>query len=1131
MRSFGRESEFRILGRMLGESESGTGGIVVVSGEAGAGKTTLLGELASKAVGDGFKVVNVPYWSPHISVNESIWTRLVEACSEDDVSLIVQPGEISSESRYESSNAVSNGSFDRFQARDRLEPEAAEFCRISDGLSKAAARRPILVILDDLGVADEFSLRLTAYLARNLRSKSVLVAAAYREFEFTDAPRHLLVDAIKRYARNIELVPLARRAIDELLESLIGRPLEPKLVERVQELTGGIPRLIVESEPLLIDGGEAITSSSGLSAIPLGISVAVHERLAGLSASASEILKCAAVIGNRFDPELVLQIAELNRDEAMAALSALEDHRIIGAESDGRRKFTQGFVREILYRELASDVRALRHRRIAATLQARHTHEIESHAEDIAHNLVLSRDGPAMDDAVGFAEIAGRRFLRAGAFAKACEMFTLALDAAQWRGRQDDLRLCEILTEKGIAQRDAGDLSAAEVTFQSAVYYARRIGDPVRLARLALQVPEYHWPLPGWDSPLAILLAEGALSSLDARDSALRAMVTARLAAELSYDRGQKQRGHELAKLSVEIAGKAGADPAAMMQVLRFRDCTLRHPDCVEERLSNSSKVMSLARQLSDPVVLHEAVAAMIWSLFKLGRMSEAEALFPTFEQTVKLANRPLYRIFMFVSLASWAAHEGRVARSESLFAEARKSAEEAGIPSAVERCWPTLILSLVERDNLANLEPMAAASLRARPRSLEDRALKCWLDARLGHHFEARLRLERLAADDFADLRDDQNFLIAAAALGEACIGLGRNYSHYAARIYELLLPYANLQVALGQIAAMTSVSYYLGRLAKFLARRDAAIEHLQTALDLDLRMASRPFTLYASFELAEALLGHRDSDRRHQGSMLLAGLEAQAASEEMPALAMRTSGLRMNGVAVDSLAEDSDHPDSAGVASLSFGTDKLSFPALTEVGSFANAITNQSRVFKREGDVWTLCYQKRIVRVHHLKGLALISQLLARTNEPIHCMELANSVDAGRSLPGETLRSAQSIEMGPMLDQEAKHSYRERARELRQELEEAHRFNDAGRAEKIEQELRFLTRELARAIGLFGHDRENGSSGERARLRVTFAIKSAINKIASSHITLARHLESSIRTGRFCTYRPDAEELHWEL
>ncbi len=116
-------------------------------------------------------------------------------------------------------------------------------------------------------------------------------------------------------------------------------------------------------------------------------------------------------------------------------------------------------------------------------------------------------------------------------------------------------------------------------------------------------------------------------------------------------------------------------------------------------------------------------------------------------------------------------------------------------------------------------------------------------------------------------------------------------------------------------------------------------------------------------------------------------------------------------------------------------------------------------------------------------------------------------------------------------MLDQEAKRSYRERARELHEELEEAHRFNDAGRAERIEQELRFLTRELARAIGLFGQDRLNGSSGERARLRVTFAIKSAINKIASNHFTLARHLESSIKTGRFCTYRPDAEDLHWEL
>src|SRR5208282_2029066 len=97
-----------------------------------------------------------------------------------------------------------------------------------------------------------------------------------------------------------------------------------------------------------------------------------------------------------------------------------------------------------------------------------------------------------------------------------------------------------------------------------------------------------------------------------------------------------------------------------------------------------------------------------------------------------------------------------------------------------------------------------------------------------------------------------------------------------------------------------------------------------LRTAIDLDLRMESRPFTLYATFDLAEALLGHRDSDRRDQGSVLLAGLEAQVAGSEMPVLAMRASELRMNGVAVDSLGEDSDHSDSAGVVGPSFGPDK---------------------------------------------------------------------------------------------------------------------------------------------------------------------------------------------------------------
>src|SRR6185295_16875563 len=64
--------------------------------------------------------------------------------------------------------------------------EAARF-RLFDSvtlfLKRAAARRPLVVVLDDLHWADEASLRLLQFLAAALADCPILVLATYRDVE------------------------------------------------------------------------------------------------------------------------------------------------------------------------------------------------------------------------------------------------------------------------------------------------------------------------------------------------------------------------------------------------------------------------------------------------------------------------------------------------------------------------------------------------------------------------------------------------------------------------------------------------------------------------------------------------------------------------------------------------------------------------------------------------------------------------------------------------------------------------------------------------------------------------------------------------------------------------------------
>jgi hypothetical protein len=116
-------------------------------------------------------------------------------------------------------------------------------------------------------------------------------------------------------------------------------------------------------------------------------------------------------------------------------------------------------------------------------------------------------------------------------------------------------------------------------------------------------------------------------------------------------------------------------------------------------------------------------------------------------------------------------------------------------------------------------------------------------------------------------------------------------------------------------------------------------------------------------------------------------------------------------------------------------------------------------------------------------------------------------------------------------MLDATAKAAYRARLDELQAEVEDAEAWNDSARAAKAQAERDFLVAELVRAVGLGGRDRRAASHAERARLNATRAIRASMANVARANPELGRHLTSTIRTGRYCSYTPDPRApIAWE-
>jgi hypothetical protein len=262
-----------------------------------------------------------------------------------------------------------------------------------------------------------------------------------------------------------------------------------------------------------------------------------------------------------------------------------------------------------------------------------------------------------------------------------------------------------------------------------------------------------------------------------------------------------------------------------------------------------------------------------------------------------------------------------------------------------------------------------------------------------------------------------------------------------------------------------------------------DAAEQLFERAIVQARAAGGRPFACWASHDLAELLLERGGAERLERARALLDVVAAEAAELDMPGLVRRAAAL----------SKRLDPPEPG-----------------TAVAKKASAPAFLARLI-RDGESWLIAWGDANVRLQHSKGMQWLSELVSEPGREFHVLDLVSAGEA-----------RDSGDAGEWLDADARRAYRERARELRSELDVARDNADAGRAEVAQNELEFLQKELGRALGLGGRERRAAAAGERARINVQRRLRDAVRRIAVQHSELGRHLDRSIKTGLFCSYRP---------
>ena len=202
-----------------------------------------------------------------------------------------------------------------------------------DALEHVAARRPLLLVLDDLQWADGATLDFLRHLAGVRASTPVLVVATARPGSVISA----LVEELE--ATQIDLAGLT---VAET-EALLAARGEAHDAEALVRRTGGNPFFL-----------EALLEAGAAEELPAGVAELVAARVGSLGEPVRRLLEAAAVLGQELDTDLLARVSGQSLDETLDALDDAAAARLLvpAADGAGRVAFAHALVREALAQTL-----------------------------------------------------------------------------------------------------------------------------------------------------------------------------------------------------------------------------------------------------------------------------------------------------------------------------------------------------------------------------------------------------------------------------------------------------------------------------------------------------------------------------------------------------------------------------------------------------------------------------------------------------------------------------------------------------------------------------------------------------------------------------------------------------------
>ncbi|WP_280385548.1 ATP-binding protein [Nocardia wallacei] len=1076
------------------------GGLVLVTGEAGIGKTTLVTEIVGEFDADSALVLTATAWSGDGAPGFWPWVQVLRGLRR-----------AATPDQWAALDAAAGNALSVLIGDCAADEDGASLFRIGDAVTEAlvaaCARRPVIVVIDDLHRADPASVGVLAFVARHTWFERLTLVAALRDNEVA-APGHPLRDAIaelRHTARSIDLTGLGVDEIGELATATTGHRPPAPVVRMLHSLTGGNPFAAEEAARLWHAGTrfDADPDENAPATPDLAVGHILDTRLALLPPGVVDLLSTAALLGGEFDTTVLTSVtAALATSEAAAptasattphraasaealaasdaaglpeasthahsavpaatgetlvpghavgpanvsaALTAAAAARLIAPLAGGRYRFTHDLIREALAHRIDAGWARRRHAAIVAVLRA-----AGAAPGAVAQHAYLAADAVAADERIRLLLSAARDATGRLAAAEAAQHYRRAATLIP----ADDGRLRgEVALGLAHALTDAGELDDARGAFESVLADPAHSTAPELFARAVLGLDELGIPNAEFDADRELgridrahhlLLGEhGATHPLDVR---LRA---AALRVGVHTGRSRSPEGAERTAADsrevLRLARESGDDAALAASLLARHDAIWR-PGTATDRLTLANELVTVGNRLRrEEIHLNGALLRCV-ALLELGD-PRVHAELAAFAVRADRSRLPRFRFVALSRTGALALLTGRFAEARADIDGAYTLGERLGevdrVPLWLEQRWALAVQTG---------DPEGAAELVDRYYTMAG-SYTAVTDV-VTSALRGDLERVRLRLTDVEELYDHYpRHFHAGVLVAQAHAALALDDAALRESVRERLAPLRDYwAVVAGGGVVYGPYAYWLGRLAAAAGEQRCAADDLRAAADTARRMRARPW--------------------------------AEAAERQLRLLAH-------------------GHPDPVAPVA-------------------ANPVPDN--VFRRDGAVWTVRFAGRTLHLPDAKGLRDLHLLLSHPDHDIPSLELLGT-------PGDpALRAAQFLGAAPVLDAEAKAAYRRRLTTLDAEIDRATERGDDDRAADLDRERAALLAELRGAAGLAGRTRRLGDDAERARKTVSARVRDTLRRLDREHPELAEHLRAAVSLGILCRYHPH-REIDWAL